>query len=487
MNPQVKRLMMVVVAMFASLMVALTYVQFFAADNLRADARNARGIYNSYGKNRGPIVVADAPIASSKAVGDNGKTLYQRVYTANDGLYTTATGYYSVTLASTGLEKQMNSQLLGEAPSQLSSRLRQLVTGKASAGGGIELTLDPDIQKAAFDGLAGRRGAAVAIEPRTGAILALVSSPSYDPNPLANNDTAAAQKAYDALNADPNKPLDNRAYGGHLYSPGSTFKIVTAAAMLTSGDYDTDTVVNGQADLPLPGSTATLPNYNRGACGDGKPTLKYAFTMSCNTPFAQAAMDMGEEPLQQMAQAFGFNTSQTIPLTVTTSRYPTEDMQPAQLAMTAIGQYDVQATPLQMAMVAQTVANDGVQMQPYLVAEELDENLNTTRVTRARELGTPISSDVAAKLTDMMVSVAQNGDGAYAAIPGVQVAAKTGTAEVGDTGISNGWFVAFAPADDPVIAIAVVVEGGQNGVDSANGGANAGPIAKAMIQAAVAQ
>lgn len=493
MNAQVKRLMVLVFVMVVALMISTTATQFFAARTLMADSRNARTIYAAQGKPRGPIIVAGTPIASSSPLESPGANKrYQRSYTAADGMYSAVTGFYSLQGQSQGLEQTENDVLLGQAPSQLIDRLTQFAKGSAAAGGAIELTIDPAVQQAAWQALGGRRGAAVALAPDTGAILAVVSSPSYDPNQLATLDVAAAEKAMDAYAADPSRPLDNRAFGGHRYSPGSVFKLITAAAMLSSGQFTPDTPVDAPVTIDLPQTTHTLSNIGNSTCDNGHPPLRRAFALSCNTPFATAGMNLGQDQLQKVAESFGFNKGFTMPLAVTASAFPQRDgphaevLAPPQLAYSAIGQYNVQVTPMQMAMVAQTIANGGTQMRPYLVARELDSQLNPTSTTSPKRLGESLSASVAQQLTEMMKDVVREGTGKKAQIMGIEVAGKTGTAEVGDTGRADGWFVGFAPATDPTIAFAVVVEGDQNGVKALHG-ADVAPIARAMIEARLAK
>lgn len=493
MNAQVKRLMLVAFVMIISVMASTTATQFFAADNLIKDTRNTRAIYNAQGKPRGPIIVAGTPIASSSPISTEGtNTKYQRTYAATDGMYSPLTGYFSLQGQSTGLEQTENQVLLGQAPSQLLDRLTQFAKGAEPAGGAVELTIDPAVQQAAWKALGGRRGAAVALDPETGAILAAVSSPSYDPNALATLDQTAAQETMKRLEADPSRPLDNRAFGGHRYAPGSAFKLITAAAMLSSGKYTPDTNVYAPVTIQLPQTNRSLSNIDNTRCGNGRPPLRYAFAHSCNTPFAQAGMDLGQEQMEAMAEAFGFNKSYTMPLAVTSSVYPqasgdnADVMAPPQLAYSAIGQYNVQATPMQMAQVAQTIANGGTQMRPYLVKQQLDSQLNPTSTTTPQRLGEPISKAVADQLTDMMKAVVAQGTGRKAALPGIEVAGKTGTAEVGDSGRADGWFVGFAPAAEPKIAFAVVIEGDQNGVRSMHG-SEVAPVARAMIAAKMGQ
>ncbi len=481
MNAQVRRLFMLIVVMFAALAVAATSTQFFAASDLYNDPRNARRILHAAELDRGPIIVDGSAIASS--VKDPNDARYQRVY--SDGpLYAPVTGYFSsVFNLSTGLENAAETTLEGDAQVLLGQRLKNLVTGRSRQGGGIELTLDPAMQQVAADQLGGRRGAVVAVNAKTGAVLALYSSPSYDPNPLAQFDSATANDAFNALDQDPSRPLANRAIAGDRYAPGSTFKILTTIALLENGVATPDTPMDSPVEATLPGTSTAISNIESTECGSGTPTLAEAFARSCNTTFVLASEKLTHDQLADVADRFGFGKDLSIPLDVTPSVFP-EETDAAQLAMSAIGQYDVQVTPLEMAMIAQTVADGGTMMTPYLVDQVVDADLQTVSTTEPSVRATPIGSDVAAQLTQMMEGVVDQsyGTGTSMAIPGVQVAAKTGTAEVGDAGYANAWAVGFAPANDPQIAFAVIVEGDDN-QPVPHGGDVAGPIARALLEA----
>ncbi|MEE6272021.1 peptidoglycan D,D-transpeptidase FtsI family protein [Georgenia wangjunii] len=481
MNTPVRRLAAVVALMFLALMASATSVQFFQAPDLNADGRNVRTVYREFGRDRGPIIVAGDAVASSTPVDD--VYGYLRSYTGGP-LYAPVTGYFAAALSSlTGLEAEANSVLNGTDDSLLVQRIQDLVTGSQPQGGSVELTIDPAAQQAAWDALGDQRGAVVALDPSTGAILALVSKPSYDPNLLAVHSGTEAQAAYDALLADPGNPLTNRAIAGNLYPPGSSFKLVVAAALLESGDYDSQSQVPAPAQLQLPQSSQVVSNPGGIPCTDN-PTvpLVYALQESCNTPFAAMGMELGEDALREQAEAFGFGRELDIPLTVTPSVYP-EGLDAAQTAMTAIGQYDVIASPLQMAMVSAAIANDGVLMRPYLVATERGPDLDVLGTTEPSELGRSVSAETAAELTAMMVNVVEQGTGTNARISGVTVAGKTGSAQAGEGASPHAWFTSFAPAEDPRIAVAVVVENGGSEGDLASGGTTAAPIARAVLEA----
>ncbi|HLT83226.1 MAG TPA: penicillin-binding transpeptidase domain-containing protein [Phototrophicaceae bacterium] len=481
MNTPVRRLATVVALMFLALMVAATSIQYFQAPSLNADGRNVRTIYREFGQDRGPIIVAGEAIASSTPVDSNYR--YQRSYPQPE-LYAHTTGYFAAALSSmTGMELAANDVLGGSADSLVVQRLQDLVTGRQPQGGSVELTLDPVAQQAAWDALGDQRGAIVALDTRTGAILAMVSKPSFDPNLLATHDGAAASDAYDALLADPTDPLVNRAVAGDLYAPGSSFKVVVAAAAIEQDNLEADSPVPSPAQLQLPLSTRVVSNPGGIQCtGNDTAPLRYTMEQSCNTTFAQLGMDLGEDVLREQAEAFGFGQPLQVPLRVTPSRFP-EGMDAAQTAMSSIGQYDVRVTPLQMAMVSQAIANGGRQMQPYLVATERNADLEVVATTEPTELRRSVSPRTSEVLTELMTSVVANGTGRAAQLPGIAVAGKTGTAQSGTDAPPHAWFTSFAPADDPRVAVAVVVENGGIEGDVASGGTTAAPIAREVLAA----
>lgn len=479
MNSPLRRLSVVVLVMFLALMGGATWVQYGQAGSLNDDPRNVRTIYRDYGRDRGPIVVAGEEIAYSEPV--DSPFAFQRVY--SDGpLYAPVTGFFSMHQM-TGLERATSSVLTGTDDSQLWARVRSLFTGGQQQGGAVELTLNPAAQQAAWDALGDQSGAVVALDPSTGAILAMVSKSSYDPNDLAVHSSTDVAATYQDLLADGGNPLINRAIGGNLYAPGSTFKLIDVAMLLESGDYQPDSQVPAPATLELPQTSHVISNPGGTPCtSEDTVTLTYALQVSCNTPFAALAMEFGDDALRDQAEAFGFGQDLEIPLDVTPSSFPA-DPDDAQTAMSAIGQYDVRVTPLQMAMVSAAVANDGELMQPYLIATERGPNLQVTRSASPEVFERPISASTAADMTEMMVNVVDNGTGTPAQISGVRVAGKTGTAESGTDAAQHAWFTAFAPAENPQIAVAVMVEHGGTQGSEASGGQTAGPIARQVIQA----
>jgi peptidoglycan glycosyltransferase len=277
----------------------------------------------------------------------------------------------------------------------------------------------------------------------------------------------------------------NTEPAGRLYPPGSVFKVVTAAAALEDG-YTPESVLPGPAELELPQTTSTIGNSGGGACGDGEVSLADALRTSCNTAFATLGLDLGTEALREQAQAFGFGEELTIPLAVTPSSVPAE-LAPPQLAQASIGQFDVRVTPLQVAMIAAAVANDGVLVQPTLISAVRGDDLEVLQDPEPTELGRAVSEQTAQALTAMMVRVVEDGTGTAARIPGVAVAGKTGTAQTAEGRPPHAWFTAFAPADDPQVALAVVVEEGGNAGDEASGGRTAAPIAREVIEAVLAR
>jgi peptidoglycan glycosyltransferase len=482
MNTPLRRISVLVITMFVALMGAATWVQFVQAPKLNGDARNVRTLYREYNNSRGPIVVGGDPVAVSTPVTD--AFGYQRAY-RNGPLYAAATGFYSVVYGRFGIEDAANDFLTGTADSLFLSRMQDLFTGRQPQGSSVELTIDPKVQQAAWDALGSQRGAVVALDPATGAILAMVSKPTFDPNVLAGHSTPAVNTAYRALDDDPARPLLNRVTR-ELYPPGSTFKLIVAAAALQAG-MAPDAQLAAPRTLPLPGSSASVQNFGGEACGPGATvTLAEALRVSCNTAFAQLGIDLGADKIRAQAAAFGFGSALSIPTSVVPSRFPAAP-DAAQTGLSAIGQFDVRASPLQMAMVAAAIANGGTEMKPYLVGAVRSPDLEVVKKAAPQALGTPISAATAAALRDMMIGVVQSGTGSAARIAGVQVAGKTGTAQTTTDAAPHAWFTAFAPADAPRVAVAVIVENGGSEGNEATGGRVAAPIARAVIQAVLAR
>ena len=483
MNTPLRRLASVVVVMFLVLMGGSTWVQFVQAPTLNNDQRNVRTLYREFGSARGPIVAGGTAVALSTPVDD--PFGYQRSYPGG-AVYAPVTGYYSIVYRHSGIERWMNTELNGSADSLFYSRIEDLITGRQPQGAIVELTIDPVVQQAAWDALGDQRGAVIALDPTTGAILAMVSKPSFDPNVLAGHDTTAVNEAWTALQAAEDQPMANRAIAGDGYPPGSTFKLVTAAAALEAGlTPESELAAPDQLDLPL--TSSVLRNFGDSSCSPtGTTSLADALRISCNTAFGQLGMDLGQDALREQARAFGFDAPLNVPMTVSESHFP-DTLDAPQTALSAIGQFEVRVTPLQMAMVSAAAANGGVLMEPYLVATVRSQDLTTVTETEPTERSRPISPGTAAGLRDMMVGVVADGSGRAAQIAGVQVAGKTGTAQTTADAAPHAWFTAFAPADAPRVAVAVVVENGGALGSEATGGQVAAPIARVVIEAVLSR
>lgn len=464
MNKQLRSLSRAVFAMFLVLFFSVTMIQFVKADELRANELNGRTLKNSYKVERGSILVDGDPIAYSTPTDDDFR--FVRQYSEGE-LYAPVTGYYSRTQGMTGLESAMNQELSGFSGAQFFTRIMRTITGEKPQGSSVETTIDPAAQAAAAEAMEGYEGAVIALEPSTGRILAMTSTPGFDPNLLSSNNDAEIIANYATLDKDASRPLVNRAIGGDLYHPGSTYKLVVAAAALESGEATPSSTFDNPATLALPQSSAVMHNASRTTCGGGsKVSLQQALVYSCNIPIAELAMKMDRDEVPKMAEAFGFGQDLSVPLVVTPSNSPIP-MDAAQAALASIGQLDVRATPLQMAMVSAGIANGGEVMRPQLVEQVITPDLMVEFELQPEAFSTAVSESTADSLTDMMVHVVSDSDGTghLAAIDGVRVAGKTGTAENGvdESGADRPytlWFTGFAPADDPRVAVAVVIENG---------------------------
>jgi peptidoglycan glycosyltransferase len=482
-NKELRRVSTVVLLMFIALFASSSFIQVITADQLNADGRNVRTLYDSYSAERGPILVDGVAIAESTPVDDQYK--YQRSYTQAE-LYANVTGYFTLNQSNPGIEGAMNDYLSGTADAQFLDNLTSIVTGQDPKGAAVELTLDPVVQQAAYDALGEQRGSIVAIRPDTGEIIAMVSKPSYDPNLLAVHDYDTFAAAYDALTSEPTRPLVNRAIAGDLYHPGSVFKPLMAAAAIDSGEFTPDSAFPNPATLTLPGTNSVITNSSGGACGAGdESSIATALRLSCNIPMAELGQALGAETINEYASRFGFGDDITIPLKVTPSVYPFEAIgdDVAKLMLSSFGQSDVRVTPLQIAMMSAAIANDGVLMQPNLVESIIAPDLTELKSFQPEVYNTPITADTATKLTQMMVAGVNDGAASNARINGVDVAGKTGTAENGSDDPYTLWFTGFAPADNPEVAVAVVVENGGGLGQSGFGNSVAAPIAKKVLEA----
>ncbi|MFI9507613.1 peptidoglycan D,D-transpeptidase FtsI family protein [Nocardia sp. NPDC052566] len=483
MNTPLRRVAVAVMVMIVALLVNATYVQVIKADALRNDPRNSRVLLDEYSRQRGQISAGGTVLARSIATDDRYK--YLRNYPTDPEAYAPVTGFYSIQYSKTGLERADDSVLNGSDSQLFGNRLLDLVAGRDPRGGNVLTTINPVMQKVAYDQLTskGYTGSVVAIEPSTGKILTMVSTPSFDPNQLSGHDGAAGTKAWETLNADPRKPMLNRAVS-QTYPPGSTFKVVVTAAALANGTATPDDQFTAAPNITLPGTTTTLENYNGSTCGGGQTaSLRDAFRLSCNTAFAELGVRIGAANLKDEAAAFGVGPHKGVPIPVAESTVgPITDN--AALAQSSIGQRDVALTPLDNAVIAATVANGGVRMEPYLIDQLQGPDLSELSKTKPVSVGQAVSAQVASTLTNLMIASEQNTVGGNQSR--YQIASKTGTAEHGTDPRNtppHAWYIAFAPAQNPKIAIAVIVENGGDRALAATGGSVAAPVARAVLDA----
>lgn len=486
MDRQIRALALAFIALFVLLFAQVNYIQVFAADRLANNPANLRLLLQEYDVDRGAILARDARTVLASSAPTTGRLKYQREYPAG-ALYAHVTGYYSVVFGRTGLEATQNQYLSGRAAELLPQNLVDEILGRDKRGATVVTTIDAGLQRTARESLGSLRGAVVAIDPRNGEVLALVANPSFDPNRLASHRPDQVRAARAELVDDPAKPLLSRA-NQELFPPGSTFKLVTAAAALEDG-VRPDTTFPNPLRLALPNSTEEIENFGGSHClsGASRITLAQAFQISCNVTFAHIGLELGAQKLVDQAERFGFNQDVDLEIPYAEGSIPpaSEFAQALSfVATSAIGQQDVRANSLQMALIASAIANDGVLMVPHLVREIRDPSGRVIRTTQPEEFGRAVSQRTASQMTQMMESVVEAGTGTAAQIPGLRVAGKTGTAET-PGGNPHAWFVSFAPVGDPSIVVAVVVLNGGNLGSEATGGAVAAPIARAVLQQAL--
>ncbi|MEU6840957.1 penicillin-binding protein 2 [Streptomyces sp. NPDC046716] len=485
MNKPLRRIAIFCGLLVLTLLIRDNWLQYVKADSLASDDDNRRVAIARYSTPRGDIIVDGKSITGSKAT--SGTDLkYKRTW--KDGpMWSPVTGYASQVVGATQLESIEDGILTGNDDRLFFRNTLDMITGKKKEGGSVVTTLNAKAQKAAYDGLKTRgKGAVAAIEPSTGKILALASTPSYDPSSFAGNSNDDGS-TFSKLDKDKDKPLLNRALR-ETYPPGSTFKLVTAAAALESGKV---TDVDAKTDSPVPfimkGTRQPLPNEGNIACEN--VSLRDALKVSCNSVFGKLGQDMGNKTMLDEADKFGFNEEQFVPVRSSKSNFDS-DMEPSQVALSSIGQFNTATTPLQMAMVASAIANDGKLMKPYMVDQLKAPNLDTIEKTDPEEMSQPLSADNAQKLQSMMETVVNDpgGTGSRAKIQGATVGGKTGTAQ---HGVDNSekpyaWFVSYAKTDSGTpVAVAVVVEDGSANRDDISGGGLAAPIAKSVMEAVI--
>ncbi|NEC63168.1 penicillin-binding protein 2 [Streptomyces sp. SID9727] len=483
MNKPLRRIAIFCGVLIFALLARTNYLQYVKADSLNTRDENRRVRIERYAHERGNIIVDGKAVTGSVETKDS-DFKYKRVW--KDGpMWAPVTGYSSQAFGATQLESIEDGILTGNDDQLFFNRTMSMFTGDEETGGNVVTTLNGAAQKAAFEGLGKKKGAVAALDPRTGAILALASTPSYDPSTFAGNGESDT-KAWQSLLKDKDKPMLNRALR-ETYPPGSTFKVVTAAAALENGLY-TDIDEHTKSPLPwnLPLTSPPQPLPNEGSIPCENASLREALRYSCNTVFGKISDDLGNQKMMDEAGKFGFNKEIFTPVRSNASVYP-EDNRP-QNAMAGIGQASNRATPLQMAMVASAVANDGKLMQPYMVAERKAPNLDVIYTHEKEEFSRPLSAENAQKLQEMMKTVVKDGTGKNAQIPGVTVGGKTGTAQHGVKNSENpyAWFISYAETDSgSPVAVAVVVEDSDATRDDISGGGLAAPIAKAVMKAVI--
>lgn len=481
MNKTIRRASVFCLLMVLALLVRATWVQAYQAQALADDKHNRRNTIAQYAQPLGDIVVAGSPVTGSKRT-TGGDLQYKRTYTQGD-LYAAVTGYSSQAYGATQLEG-----IYGDILDGTDDRLKNpagLLTGEQAAPGSVLTTIDPDVQKAAYEALGDDKGAAVAIDPKTGQILGMVSTPSYDPSAISGTTDGDAWKQ---LLTDKDKPLVNRALRQPL-APGSTFKLVVASAALENGLYGS---VDERTDSPdpytLPGTSTVLRNESASAPCENA-TLRTALQYSCNNVFAKVAADLGQDKLKAMADEFGFDTEKLdVPVRAAPSVYPS-GMDRAQTALTGIGQFEVTATPLQMAMVSATLANGGELASPHMVSEVTDADGETLEDFGDGEAKRVVSESTAKQLRSAMVTVVEEGTGTNARIAGAEVGGKTGTAQNGvdNSNTPYAWFTSYAKdrSSGKEVAVAVVIESSDASRSETSGNGLAAPIAQKMMKAAL--
>ncbi|MFF0833918.1 penicillin-binding transpeptidase domain-containing protein [Streptomyces sp. NPDC004009] len=488
MNKPLRRIAIFCGLLVLALLIRDNWLQYVKADQLRTDTANRRVAIERYSNPRGDIIVDGDPITGSVEA-KSGDFKYKRTY-KNGPMWAPVTGYSSQAFGATQLENIEDGILTGNDDRLFFRKTLDMITGKDQQGGNVVTTLNAAAQKAAYNGLSaqGGKGAVVALEPSTGKILALASYPSYDPSSFAGN-TDKDSKAWNKIlkKNNPADPALNRALR-ETYPPGSTFKVVTAAAALENGLYKS---ADEKTDSPLPyimkGTTTPLKNEGNLPCKDAN--MREALRVSCNTVFGKIGADLGNDKMLEEAKKFGFDAEQFTPVRSNASVF-SDNMNPSQTALSSIGQFNTAATPLQMAMVASAVANDGKLMKPYMVDELQSSNLDPVAKTDPEELSRPLTPQNAQILQSMMETVVKSGTGQRAQIGGgVTVGGKTGTAQHGVANSANpyAWFISYAKLSDnsSPVAVAVVVEDENANRDDISGGGLAAPIAKSVMEAVI--
>lgn len=480
MNFHIRRLALALLLLFGAVFIKINWLQLVRAERIAEHPRNLRVLLREYSIERGPILSADRQTVAESLPTPQDELKFLRSYPTGP-LFAHVTGFYSVVYGRSAVEQFQNPVLTGRGGVLTMQDLGDRLLGGRQKGDTLILSIDSRVQAAATEAIGNARGAVVAIDPVTGQMLALVSSPSYDPNVVSQHDTAAIRENWDALNANPAKPMVNRATA-ERYPPGSTFKVLTAAAGLEHG-FGVDTSYPASRQYQPPQTDRLIHNFGGASCGGN---MADALRVSCNTWFARLGAEMPQAALEETSEAFGFGDRPPLELRTVESRIPTSEQlrSPAFRAQAAIGQFNVAATPLQMALLTAGIANRGEVPVPKLVSEVRDVRGAVVEQARAEVWRRAISDATASTLTELMTAVVEAGTGRAAALPGVRVAGKTGTAQTGREGEApHAWFLAFAPAGAPRIAVAVLVENGGDLGSEATGGRVAAPIAKRVMEA----
>ena len=484
MNTAIRRVGVAAMVMVVALLLQLTWVQVFRADELRADPRNTRMLLDEYSRQRGQITAGERVLAMSLPT--EGRYEFERSYPTDPYAFGPTVGYYSLQYATSGIEQSQDAFLNGSDPRLLSQRITGLISGRTPQGGSVELTLNPGAQQVAYDALQRGTGqgpfvgSVAAVRPSTGEVLTLASSPSFNPNGLSSLSESDRTQEMERIDQNPDRPLLNHATQQSL-PPGSTMKVITTAAALEQG-LSPETPVSGADRTLLPGTSTYLQNYAGQTCGGGTVTLRTAFELSCNVPFVEISQDIGAEAFTDMAEKFGVDGTRPEDLGIPVAPSGLGQMDDAaQLAMSSIGQSDVRMTTLQSAMVAATVSNGGVRMEPQLIKSLTAPDLSVVQGYTPRDADRALSDDQAATLTELMIGAEQ---GAGGGLPGVTIASKTGTAEHGvdsSASVPYTWYIAFVPGQD--VAVAVAIESGPGITRGTVGADYAAPLGREVLGA----
>jgi peptidoglycan glycosyltransferase len=485
-NVGIRRVGIAMMVLFIGLVAQLTYLQVSRSQELADNPLNSRNFLRDIRRPRGPIVSADG-VVLARSVKTNDEFDRQRVYPPETAsLFSHIVGYQSISFGSVGVEKTYSRALSGRDIEIQTKNLADAFAGREIVGT-VKLTVERNAMQAAADGLAGRRGSVVVLDVATGAIVASYSNPTFDPNLLATHNVKKAQENRALYLLDPTNPLLARSWR-ELYPPGSTFKAATTS-ITVEDNVDVDKIFPFITELDLPLTNQTLQNFGGERCGG---TLLESFVVSCNTTFGQVGLDLGNA-LATGIERFAINTdpprSDLDPgLAKSIGPLPnTFDVEAPTFAQAAIGQGRIAVTPLEMGLVAEAVATGGVILEPHVLDRVEDPDGRVIETYPRKEARRAMSPATAATVRDFMVQVVQRGTGTAAQIPGITVAGKTGTAQTVEGQHPHAWFIAFAPAEQPRYAIAVLVEHGGDAGSEATGGRVAAPIAKDILQKLLSQ